>query len=849
MLRELRRRYARTHGDAEPTYRELAAKTGWSHGIIGEYLAGRVLPPTDRFDTLVRLLGARPAEQRALATARDRVEDGRRRARAESEAGTPPRIAMPRTAENGRSPRQLPMDVFGFTGRTAQLAELDALLDQSERQALAVISAVAGTAGVGKTALAVRWAHRAADRFPDGQLYIDLRGYDPEQPVSPADALSRFLRDLGLDGARVPADLDERAACYRTMLAARRVLVVLDNAYGVDQVRPLLPGTSSCFVLVTSRDALAGLVARDGARRIALDLLTEAEAGALLRTLIGSRVDADLPAAAALAARCARLPLALRIVAESANARPDLALADLLADVDDERRRLDLLDVFDLTGDRRTTVRSVFSWSYRRLGEEKARVFGLLGLHPGPDADAYATAALADLDPAQARTALDELARAHLIQAAAAPGRYSMHDLLRAYAVERAASAVAEADRCAALSGLFDYYLYCAAAAVNTLFPHERRGRPEVPPPKTPVPVLDAPDDAARWLDRERANLVAVAVYAAKHGWPRHSVDLSRVLWRAFEVGGHYQEALAVHTSAAEAALEHGQGLASVLANLGTIHWWSGDHRKAQTCFEESLAGHRATGDQEGEARALARLGVVHERLGAYDEALARLREALAMYRGLGDRYSEGAQLVNIGTVHRRLGRYPEAAEAQQRAAMLFVELGDLRLEGYALGNLGALYSLLGRPDEALAHLERALANCRATNDRGGEGSALGTIGMTHLRSERYPRALEHLRQALAISRETGDRNLEIETLGALGQCLHALGDAESALGHHRDALALAERTGDRYEQARALDGIARVEEHAGRVAQARRNWRQALAIYADLGVPEAQQVRRSLGE
>ncbi|NUR26085.1 MAG: tetratricopeptide repeat protein [Catenulispora sp.] len=845
VLRELRRRHARAHGDPEPTYRELAAMTGWSHGIIGEYLAGRVLPPTDRFDTLVRLLGARPAEQRALATARDRVEEGRRRTRTASEAEHRPHVAIRGTAEDGRSPRQLPMDVFGFTGRSAQLAELDALLDQGERQALAVISAVAGTAGVGKTALAVRWAHRVADRFPDGQLYIDLRGYDPERPVSPADALARFLRDLGLDGARVPADPDERAACYRTMLAERRVLVVLDNAYGADQVRPLLPGTPTCFVLVTSRDALAGLVARDGARRIALDLLAETEAVALLRTLIGPRVDAELPAAVALAERCARLPLALRITAEFANAQPGLALADLLVDLDDERRRLDLLD---MTGDQRTAVRPVFSWSYRRLSEDGARVFGLLALHPGPDADAYATAALADLDLAPARTALDELARAHLIQAAG-PGRYSMHDLLRAYAVECATSAVAAEDRDSAQSGLFDYYLHCAATAMNTLFPHERRSRPETLPPKTPVPVLDTPDDAARWLDRERADLVAVADYAAKHGHPHHSIDLSRILWRAFEVGGHHQEALAVHTSAADAARETGRGLASVLTNLGNVHWWLGDHRKAQACFEESLAGHRETGDAEGEARALARLGVVHERLGAYDDALACLQEALAVYRELGDRYSEGAQLINIGTVHRRLGRHPEAAEAQQRAAMLFVEIGDLRLEGYALGNLGELYSLLGRYDEALAHLARALANCRASNDRGGEGSALGTIGMTHLRSKRHAQALEYLRRALDISRETGDRNLETEMLGALGRCLHALGDAEPALSHCRDALALAERTGDRYEQARALDGLARVEADTGRAAQARRNWQKALALYTELGVPDAQQLRRSLGE
>ncbi|HEX4705750.1 MAG TPA: helix-turn-helix domain-containing protein, partial [Pseudonocardiaceae bacterium] len=280
VLRELRRRHARRLHSAEPTYRELAAATGWSHGIIGEYLAGRVLPPTDRFDVLVRLLGATPAEQGVLATARDRVDEGRRRG--SLIAGVP---------------RQLPLDVFGFTGRVGQLAELDALL---ERRSVALISAVAGTAGVGKTALAVRWAHRVADRFPDGQLYLDLRGYDPQRPVSPDEALAGFLRALGVDGMDIPGELAERAARYRTVLAGRRVLVVLDNASGPDQVRALLPGTPSCFTLVTSRDDLTGLVARDGARRIDLDTLSERDSTALLRTLLGPRVDDD-PAAPALA--------------------------------------------------------------------------------------------------------------------------------------------------------------------------------------------------------------------------------------------------------------------------------------------------------------------------------------------------------------------------------------------------------------------------------------------------------------------------------------------------------------------------------------------------------------------
>jgi tetratricopeptide (TPR) repeat protein len=841
VLRGLRRRLARQQGGPELTYRELAAMTGWSHGIIGEYLTGRVLPPTDRFDVLVRLLGAGPAEQGALATARDRVEESRRR--------TPPGGAL----TGALVPRQLPVDVFGFTGRASQLADLDALLEHGlpghgppahgAIRPAALISAVAGTAGVGKTALAVRWAHRVAGRFPDGQLYIDLRGYDPERPVAPAEALARFLRSLGMDGAKIPGETAERAACYRTMLAGRRMLVVLDNAHAADQVRPLLPGTPSCFVLVTSRDDLTGLVARDGARRIELDMLTAAEAVTLLRTLIGPRVDADVTAANALAERCLRLPLALRIAAELATAHPDMTPADLLADLHDEQRRLDLLNA---AGDPRTAIRSVFSWSCQHLTGDAARGFALLGLHPGPDIDTYAMAALAGSELRQARALVAELARAHLIERAG-PGRYTMHDLLRAYAIERVTTSVRAAARHAAVSRLFGYYSGTAAAAMNTLFPHERRSRPDVRPPRTPAPPVGERAGAAAWLDQQRPSLVAIAVYAASHGWPRHSIDLSCTLWRAFEVGGHYQEALAVHTSAAEAALKHGRGRASVLANLGSIHWWLGNHREAQTYFEQSLAGHRQAGEAEGEARALARLGLVRERLGRYGEAVAHMRDALAIYRRTGNRYGEGAQLVNLGSLHRRLGRYATAAEHHQQAATVFAEICDPRLEGYALGNLGAVCSLLGRHAEALTYLGTALANCRQAGDRGGEGSALAAIGAVYQRQERYPQALGNLHHALAISRETGDRSLETETLNTLGDTLRAMRQPESALARHRAALDLTENTHDRFEQARALDGIAQVLDDTGQPTQAHQYWREALAIYSALGVPEAEQARAHL--
>jgi tetratricopeptide (TPR) repeat protein len=802
VLRALRRRHARITGASELTYREVAAATGWSHGIVGEYLSGRVLPPTDRFDVLVRLFGATPAEQGSLATARDRIEEARRRT---------PGVVVP---------RQLPIDVFAFTGRTTDLETLTTLVEA--RRSAAVISAVAGTAGVGKTALAVRWAHQVADRFPDGQLYIDLRGYGPEPPVAPGDALAGFLRALGVEAADIPAELAERSARFRTAVADRRLFVLLDNAFGTEQVRPLLPGAPGCFVVVTSRDAMPGLVVRDGAHRIDLDVLPPADAFALLRSIIGPRVDADPGAAYELAERCARLPLALRIAGELATARPGLSLAGLVAELRDDRR-LDLLDVAD---DPRTAIRSVFSWSYHHLSPASARTFRFLGLHPGTTIDGYATAALVSADEPTARASLADLQRAHLVSPMS-----TLHDLLRSYAVELVP---AEADRCAGRTRLFDYYVAAATAAVRLVHPHENVGTSAF---AGEMPEFGGPDAAMRWLDGERPNLVAVAKYAAEHGWPRHAVDLSRVLWRYLEVGGHYQEALAIHTSAVEAAPPGHYGHATALVNLGTIHWWLGNHGEARDYLERSLAA----ADPDGKALAAARLGLVYERLGRYQDAIDQMENALAIHRRNGDRHGQGVQLINLGTILRRLGALADAADYDRQGARLFADLGERRLEGYALGNLGAVCSLLGRHDEALGHLERALAYCRETGDRGGEGSALATIGLVHTRLADYDRALDFLRRALDISRETGDRSLETETLNSMGETHLARSVPADALVDYRAALAITDHTGDLLEHARALDGVAASLEATGATAEARGPRDQACALYSQLGISKVR--------
>lgn len=377
----------------------------------------------------------------------------------------PPRPAAPPPPV----PAQLPADVVAFTGRGDELTELDRLVADAGREPLLVC--LTGTAGAGKTATAVHWAHRVRDRFPDGQLYLDLRGYDPEQPVSPADALAGLLTALLPSGVEIPLTVADRAARFRTEVAARRMLVLLDNAATVEQVRPLLPGTASCVVVVTSRDSLTGLVALHGARRMVLDQLPGADALALLRRLVGPRVDVEPDAAVALVERCARLPLTVRLAAELAACRPAAPLAGLVDELGADQRTLDLLSGGD---DQRAAVRSVFSWSLRQLSAEATRAFALLGSHPSPTFDATVLAALADCAVDQARNMLDILVRAHLVQSA--PDRYVMHDLLKTYAAEtrQAGNDHAARDR------VGGYHLAATATSMDRLRPGEACRRPRV---------------------------------------------------------------------------------------------------------------------------------------------------------------------------------------------------------------------------------------------------------------------------------------------------------------------------------------------------------------------------------
>jgi tetratricopeptide (TPR) repeat protein/DNA-binding SARP family transcriptional activator len=746
-------------------------------------------------------------------------------------------------------PRELPAPVAHFAGRSDELDALTRLLDRSgeHHPEAIVISAIGGTAGVGKTALAVQWAHYVAGRFPDGQLYVNLRGYDPDHPMPAADALAGFLRALGVPGPDIPAEGAERATRYRSLLADRRMLIVLDNARSEEQVRPLLPGSPACAVVVTSRDALAGLVARDGAERLELDLLPLPDAVGLLRELIGERVENDPAAAEMLAGRCGRLPLALRVAAELAVARPAVTLANLAGELADQQgRRLDLLDS---GGDPRTGVRAVFSWSHQHLDDDTARAFRLLSLHPGPDFEAYAAAALTGTGPEHAGRVLDALIRAHLIQMTG-PGRYGMHDLLRAYARELAVGHEGENGQQLALTRLFDHYLHTAAVAMDTFYPAERQRRPRVAPPATPAPPVTDPALAQAWLDAERAALVAVTAHAASRGWPGHATRLAATLFRYLDAGSHYPEAIIIHGHARAAARSAGDlaAEATALNALGGVHRRQGDYQQAAARLEQALALFGQTGDRLGQARTMSNLGNVYYRQGRYQQAAELSRQSVRVFRGIGDRFGEELALEGLGIVRRQQGRYRQAISHHRRALALARELGDPDGQALSLGNLGTAYLRQGRYQEADDSLQQALILFRQVGLRTGEATALIDLGALCLGRRDLPQAVRHLQQALALLRETRQRDVEADALSGLGDVLLAAGQPRRARARHTAALDLASRIGDKYQQARAHDGLGHACQATGNAGEARRHWEQALALYTELGIPEADQVRAKLG-
>jgi tetratricopeptide (TPR) repeat protein len=742
-----------------------------------------------------------------------------------------------RAAAQVRVQDGLPQGLAGFTGRAIELNRLRRVLSDGQRDGGAVvISAIEGMAGVGKTQLAIHAGHLLNQERPfDRVLFVNLRGFHPDPtqpPADPAAVLDGFLRLLGVPGQKIPHDLEARTTLYRGLLAGTRALVILDNAADADQVRPLLPGTPGCPVLVTSRRNLSDL---HPATHLAVDVFTPDEARQFLtRTAPQVPVGDDPDAPARIAGRCGHLPLALGLVAGHIRAKPGWTLTDH-ADWLDERhdgRRLD------------AGIELALDLSYHDLPAGRRRLLRLLALHPGQDLDAYAAAALADTDLPAARAHLHHLRADHLLQQGI-PGRYTFHDLIRAYATDRAHDEDRPPDRRAALTRLFDHYLATTATAMNTLHPAEIHLRPRIPPVGTPTPTLTDTDTAVAWLDAERHTLVAVAVHTAAHGWPTHTTRLSRTLFR-YLTGGHLTVALTVHGHAHHAARHSGDpiGQAHALTDLGVAHRRLGRPGPAAEHFQQALELFRQAGDPAGEARTLNNLGILAERSGHYRTATDHFAQALTLHRQTGNRTSEARALSNLGEVEGRLGRYRPAADHYARAMILLRQAGDRTGEANALNGLGDVEVRSGRYEPAGDHLQQALTLFRQLGNRTGEASVLDGLGLLHTRLGQPARATEHHQQALTICRETGYREGEVWALNGLGEAAHTAGRPADALSHHTAAHTIA---ADSDQQARAHTGLGHAHHTLGHPALAREHYQHAVTLYTDLGMPEADEIRTHL--
>jgi DNA-binding SARP family transcriptional activator/Tfp pilus assembly protein PilF len=743
-------------------------------------------------------------------------------------------VATSLRAPAGAVPAQLPAVVADFTGRAGDLRELDRPLAGAESATAMVISAIVGTAGVGKTALAVRWAQQVRDQFPDGQLYVNLRGFAPTPPMRPIEALARFLDALGVPADQVPVELDQAAGLYRTLLAGRRMLVVLDNARNPEQVRPLLPGGPGCLVVVTSRDRLSGLVAKEGAQRLTLDVLRPEEARSLLARILGEqRVTAEPRASAELTRMCAFLPLALRIVAANLTSQPKRSIAGYVAGLDAGNRLTDL----EIDDDEQAAVRAALELSYVALSPEAQRLFRFLGLVPGPDATAEVAAALIDSTAPQAARLLDRLAGAHLL-GEHAPGRYAFHDLLRLYAAERARQDDPEQDRTAAIHRLLDHYLHMADTAARLLYPEKLRL--PLPPGRVPPSPAGFGDDtqALAWLDGERHNLVAAIAYAAEHGPPSGAWLLADTLRGYFWFSMHIVDWLVVARAAVTAAQADGdlRGQAAAELSLANAYMSQGRHQPAIDHCTRALRLNQQSGWLHGQATVHGSLGLVAWELGRMQEAADHYTQALAITVGTGRLSNIATNTNNLGLVYQNMGRLEQAVDQYTQALPLYRKLGSRSNEADVLANLGVAYLELGRLDEAHDHLTRALDLHREVGNRRAEAETLRGLARIHCDAGRHPEALDLAGTAVTLAHDTGYRRHEADALNTLASIHHHLGKHDQAIGHHQQALHLARETQTRHTEAGALIGLAAAYRHLGQPDQALSHAEQAVALTREAG-------------
>jgi DNA-binding SARP family transcriptional activator/tetratricopeptide (TPR) repeat protein len=727
-------------------------------------------------------------------------------------------------------PRQLPADIRSFTGREAELIRL-LTLAAGRPQAL-LVHAIDGMAGIGKTALAVHAAHRLADRFVDGQLFVDLHGFtDGVSPIAPADALDCMLRGLGLSGEQIPHALEARAALYRTRLATKRVLIVLDNAATEEQVRPLLPGAPTCLVLITSRVRLT----ISDAEPLTLSALSPAEA---LDLFVHTAGEARLRSAESdlltrIVELCGRLPLAIRIAAARLRARQNWSVEHLADRLHDQRHRLTELSAGGLS------VSAAIDLSYHHLSPLARRVYRLLGLHPGSDLDTLAAAALADLPVQDAGDLLDHLIDAHLLTEPV-PGRYRFHDLIRAHAAAMAAQVDGAEDRQAALTRLSDHYVNTACVAMDVAYPFDSARRPGIRGPLRPGPAFTDHAGAIAWLDTELSNVLAVA--AAGPDDARH---LSATLHHHLRVQAQCRHAVALHDRARQAAQAAGHAGDELMAlcRLGEIDVQQFRYAQAADHFERAMAMAAATGNRLGELRALVGLGHLSHPQDRYASAAEYFGRALELARATGEHTIQLDALQGLANVNRHINEYDQAADNLAEALEIARATGNRHGELDTLWALGHLFWFQDRRDEAARCHEQALAMAHAIGNRSGELRALVGLGYVHFFQDLYEPAADYYQRILRLAPEIGDRNSQFEALYGLGQVHRVAGRLDQAIWHCQAALAIAKDIGQVSDQARALHGLAHANHGLGHTALAREHWQRALDILTGIGIDRAEDI------
>jgi tetratricopeptide (TPR) repeat protein/transcriptional regulator with XRE-family HTH domain len=813
------------------TQEQVAQRAGLSERTLRNLEAGRIGRPYP--DTIRRLADALELTGRY----RHQLEEAAR--------GVAPGLGL-----EGAVPCLLPPSVADFTGREAEVAAVLDLLgvDGVQGAKAVVISAVAGKPGVGKTTLAVYVAHRLGGEFPDGQLYVNLQGAQA-QPLEPGEVLARFLRALGMDGSSIPDGLEERAERYRTLLAGRRMLVVLDNAAGEAQVRPLLPGSPTCGVVVTSRARLTGL---EGAHLLDLEVLPPRAAVELLARVAGpDRVAAEPEAAAAIVGYCGRLPLAIRVGGARLAARPAWSLARLAERLADEHQRLDELAAGDLE------VRASIALSYRALSDRQQRVFRRLGLLEAPDFPAWVAAAVLDLDPARGEDLVDGLVDAQLLEIAGEDAvgqlRYRFHDLLRVYARECAAAEDPSRHQDAALARAWGGWLALAEAADRRL-PSPTVGVTHGTAPRWPstAPHGDGgaasagPADPLAWFEAERVAMVTAVAQAANRNMNELAWDLAGLLLGFLSARNHLDDWRSTHDVALAAAEREGdrRGQAYMLRGLGQFSIECDDLQTASTRLEQALALFDKLDDPYGWAHTLLTCGYVDRLRGHPERALDCFQRALEALTACGDQLGQAYAYWNFGLAYHEQGRLVDARANLEQALHGFHATGNRHFEAWVLRSLGLLHEHEGQPEPARACLHAALRLLTSLGDRFGQ--ALVLQGLGELASDRAQgRGL--LAEALRLSRELNNRFAEARVLWSLGGLHHADGQLQEAEQCLHAALGIWQELGIPLWQARTLDRLGAVQADAGQPEAAQAAWQHALVLFEQVGAPEAQAVAQRL--